>query len=140
MASQSLSQETVDNLLQVSQKALQHAIAPSSKFRVGSALLGKSGNIYAGCNIESPVYLGLCAERLALFKGLSEGEREFIALAVSCEEDISFTPCGTCRQLLWEFAPFLQIILLQSSGDSQIHSIQNLLPIPFERGERNPYR
>lgn len=140
MSSHSLSEEMVENLLQISQKALQHAIAPSSKFRVGSALLGTSGKIYSGCNIESPVYLGLCAERVALFKGLSEGEREFIALVVSCEEDISFTPCGTCRQLLWEFAPSLSIIVPHLDKSPIIYSIQELLPAVFERGNRNPFR
>ena len=134
------SQDIFAHLLQKAKNAMQHAVAPSSGFKVGTALLGKSGTVYTGCNIESPVYLGLCAERLALFKGLSEGEQEFQVLAVVCKDNIPCPPCGTCRQLLWEFVPFLQIVLFHSNGTPQVHSIQDLLPAPFERGNQSPFR
>ena len=132
----------VESLLEKAREAMKFAIAPSSQFRVGASLLGKSGKIYKGCNIESPVYLGICAERVALFKGLSEGEREFVALAVVCEEEIPCPPCGTCRQLFWEFTPNLKVILVvgeSSSNSFQVHTIEDLLPFPFARGNHNPF-
>lgn len=132
----------VEKLIEKAMEAMKFAIAPSSQFRVGASLLGKSGKIYKGCNIESPVYLGICAERVALFKGLSEGEREFVALAVICEEEIPCPPCGTCRQLFWEFTPSLKVILVvgvSSANRFQVHTIEDLLPLPFARGNHNPF-
>lgn len=96
--------------------------------------------MFNGCNIENPVYLGICAERVALFKALSEGAREFKYLAVVCEDNIPCVPCGTCRQVLWEFAPSLNIIVLNEGGTLSILPILDLLPSPFERGERDPFR
>lgn len=130
----------IDPIIKAAEAAFQNAIAPSSGFRVGAALLTKAGPVFTGCNIESPVYLGICAERVALFKALSEGVRTFVALAIVCEESVPCPPCGTCRQLLWEFAPGLQIVLVDKSGTPQFHSIENLLPNVFERGERNPFK
>lgn len=129
----------VPRLFAKAQKALSHAIAPSSNFRVGAALLTSNGRMFSGCNIESPVYLGLCAERVALFKGLSEGVRQFLILAIVSQESIPLLPCGTCRQLLWEFAPELRILV---SINGKIHSyhLKDLLPIPFERKGRGPFR
>ncbi len=129
----------INQLIKVAGLASQHAVAPSSRFRVGAALLTKHGSVYTGCNIESPVYLGICAERVALFKGLSEGARLFVALAIVCEEGGPCPPCGTCRQLLWEFAPSLQIILVEEDGSPRVHIIEDLLPGPFERGGRKPF-
>ena len=102
----------IPQLIKAAEAAWQHAVAPSSGFRVGSALQTEQGAILTGCNIESPVYLGICAERVALFKALSDGFRKFLALAIVCEEGLPCYPCGTCRQLLWEFAPGLKIILV----------------------------
>ena len=126
-------------LLNRAQKPFSHAIAPSSNFRVGAALLTHNQRVFTGCNIESPVYLGLCAERVALFKALSEGAREFVALGIVCEGSETMLPCGTCRQLLWEFAPKLRIVV---SGKGRITSyrLKDLLPIPFERNGRRPFR
>src|SRR6266496_6522835 len=87
------------------------AVAPSSKFMVGAALLCDDGTIFTGCNIESPTYLGICAERVALFKALSEGRRRFVAIGIVCGTNGACSPCGACRQLLWEFAPELEIVL-----------------------------
>ena len=127
-------------LFKEAEAAFQHAVAPSSGFRVGAALQTKEGTIFRGCNIESPVYLGICAERVALFKALSEGARQFERLAIVCEEGVPCPPCGTCRQLLWEFAPGLQILVSSQDGTPQIYPIEDLLPVVFERGSRQPFR
>jgi cytidine deaminase len=126
-------------LLEKARKALVRAIAPSSNFRVGAALLTRDSKIFTGCNIESPVYLGLCAERVALFKALSEGAREFVVLAIACEGPTPLLPCGTCRQLLWEFAPKL-LIVVEEKGRVKAYHLQDLLPIPFDRNGRRPFR
>ncbi|MDH5698654.1 MAG: cytidine deaminase [Nitrospirota bacterium] len=127
------------HLLDKARKALVRAIAPSSNFRVGAAILGRDAKVFTGCNIESPVYLGVCAERVALFKALSEGAREFVALAIACEGPIPLLPCGTCRQLLWEFAPKLRIVV-EEQGTVKGYYLQDLLPLPFERHGRGPFR
>lgn len=126
-------------LLEKARKALVRAIAPSSNFRVGAALLTRDSKIFTGCNIESPVYLGICAERVALFKALSEGVREFLVLAIVCEGPVPLLPCGTCRQLLWEFAPKL-LIVVEEKGKVKAYRLQDLLPVPFERNGRGPFR
>ena len=130
----------IAHLLKEAEAAYRHAVAPSSGFRVGAALQSGDGRIFTGCNIESPVYLGVCAERVALFKALSEGSREFEALAIVCEERVPCPPCGTCRQLLWEFAPGLQIIVRGQNGVPLTYMIEDLLPLVFERGGRQPFR
>jgi len=130
----------IQPLIKAAEAAYQHAVAPSSGFRVGAALQTDHGAILTGCNIESPVYLGICAERVALFKALSEGFRKFLALAIVCEEGVPCPPCGTCRQLLWEFAPGLKIILMDKCGTTQLHTIEGLLPEVFERGDRKPFK
>jgi cytidine deaminase len=126
-------------LLEKAREALVQAIAPSSNFRVGAALLTRDSKIFTGCNIESPVYLGLCAERVALFKALSEGVRGFTVLAIACEGPTPLLPCGTCRQLLWEFAPKLKIVV-EEKGKVNTYHLKNLLPFPFERNGRGPFR
>ena len=128
-----------DELVDAARRSIEWAVAPSSKFRVGAALLTKSQTIYTGCNIESPVYLGMCAERVALFKALSEGEREFITLTVVSEEGLPCIPCGTCRQLLLEFAPTLQIVVFDQH-DAHHYNLKDLLPLPFEREGHGPFR
>lgn len=130
----------IQPLIKAAEAAIQHAVAPSSGFRVGAALQTQPGPLFTGCNIESPVYLGICAERVALFKGLSEGYRKFLALAIVCEEGVPCPPCGTCRQLLWEFAPQLNIALVDRDGNTQLRTIEELLPDVFERGGRNPFK
>jgi cytidine deaminase len=126
-------------LLEKARKALVRAIAPSSNFRVGAAISTRDSKIFTGCNIESPVYLGICAERVALFKALSEGVREFVVLAIVCEGPVPLLPCGTCRQLLWEFAPKL-LIVVEEKGKTKAYRLQDLLPVPFERNGRGPFR
>jgi len=114
--------------------AMEGALANSSKFKVGVALLTKDEKIYQGCNIETLTSsLGICAERVALFKALSEGEREFKAMAVVASSGQVCTPCGVCRQLLWEFAPELELIMVDRHGRTVVRQIRDLLPLPFDR-------
>lgn len=111
-------------------KARKKAYAPYSHYKVGAALLGKSGQIYLGCNIENASFsLTCCAERTAIFKAISEGEREFEAIAVATSNGV--TPCGACRQVLSEFAPDLIVYITDSHGRIKTTSIKKLLPGAF---------
>lgn len=118
-------------LLEHAKDAAQHAYAPYSGFKVGAALLGKDGKLYQGCNVENASYsLTICAERTALFKAISAGERNFEAIAIWVESDQLFPPCGACRQALYEFAPDMQVIWGNANGH-QICTLQDLLPGAF---------
>lgn len=118
--------------------AQQHSYAPYSEFTVGAALLTHGGKVYKGCNIENKSFSPtVCAERVAIFKAISEGETDFDAIAIvgkykSGEYKHFCTPCGVCRQVLSEFcAPEFKIILGDDSGDCEIHSLKDLLPQAF---------
>ncbi len=109
------------------------ARAPYSGFKVGAALLDSDGNIYTGCNIENPsLMLSTCAERVALLKALSEGASEFKALAIVASDGRYCFPCGSCRQLLKEFAPAL-VVYLKSEEGIQKYGVDELFPHPFEK-------
>ena len=111
-------------------EARKKAYAPYSNFKVGAALLGKSGTVYLGCNVENASFgLTCCAERTAIFKAVSEGEKEFEAIAVATSNGV--TPCGACRQVLIEFAPDLKIYITNDSGRITTTSIKKLLPNAF---------
>ena len=119
-----------DELIARAREAMTYSYSPYSHYRVGACLLTKSGKMYTGCNIESASYGATnCAERTALFKAVSEGEREFEAIAVVTEKYLGW-PCGICRQALYEFAPELQVIV--ACGD-EVHSapLNELLPHGF---------
>jgi cytidine deaminase len=121
-------------LVQQAADAMERALANSSKFKVGVALLTKDEKIYQGCNIETITSnLGVCAERVALFKALSEGEREFKAIAIVASSGQVCTPCGVCRQLLWEFAPDIEVIMVDRHGRTLTRQMRDLLPHPFDR-------
>ena len=110
--------------------ARERAYAPYSEFQVGAALLGKSGRVYTGCNVENAAYgPSMCAERTAVFKAVSEGEREFEAIAVVTENGVS--PCGTCRQVMMEFAPEMTVIIADTQGNVRRTTVRNLLPDGF---------
>ncbi|HID88269.1 MAG TPA: cytidine deaminase, partial [Anaerolineae bacterium] len=116
-----------DVLIEQAQAARGRAYAPYSNYQVGAALLGKSGTIYTGCNVENAVYpLGLCAERVAIAKAVSEGERVFIALAVVTEN--GGTPCGACRQTLREFGKDIVVLIADTSGNYRETTVAELLP------------
>ena len=109
----------------------KHAYSPYSKFPVGAALLAKSGKVYTGVNVENAVNgLSLCAERVALFKAVSEGEREFDKIAVVCDAGYC-RPCGACRQVLFEHASDLEILMGNPDGQFKRTTIRDLLPEPF---------
>jgi len=110
--------------------ARERAYAPYSGYKVGAALLGKAGRVYTGCNVENAVYpLCTCAERTAIVKAVSEGEREFAALAVATENGGS--PCGSCRQTLREFGADIVVLIADVTGAYRETTIAELLPGSF---------
>ena len=114
--------------------ARRMAVAPYSRFAVGAALMTRAGKIYTGANVESASYgLTCCAERVALFKALTEGARDFVAIAVVARVDGGAMPCGACRQLLAEYAPEAKVIVVDSRRPSVVRefSVQELLPGAF---------
>ena len=120
-----------EKLLKMARKAMKNAYAPYSGFRVGAALLTESGKVYTGCNVENSSYgLTMCAERVAVFKAVSEGERNLVKIAiVSSSNELTF-PCGACRQVLYEFADDMEIILEDKEGIHITH-LKDLLPDGF---------
>ena len=120
------------DLLAQARAAREMAVAPSSKFKVGAALLCDDGAVFTGCNIESPTYLGICAERVALFKALSEGRRGFTVIAIAGGVSGGCPPCGACRQVLWEFAGNVEVILANLHDVQSRHQLKELLPHPFD--------
>ena len=120
------------DLLARAKEMLAFAYAPYSKFRVGAALLGKSGNIYTGCNIENASYGAcLCAERTAIAKGVSQGETEFLRIAVVSSQGEFTYPCGICRQVLWEFMPDGIVIVEDNKQGIIVEQVRALLPKGF---------
>lgn len=122
-------------LIKMAQKAQKMAYSPYSGFSVGAALLGKSGKIYTGCNVENASYgASNCAERTAFFKAASEGEREFLAIAiVGGEKGEICAPCGICRQVMAEFGKpsEFEVILGKKDGEYHIYKLEELLPLSF---------
>ena len=119
-----------DELIELAIQARKKAYTPYSHYKVGAALLGKSGKVYLGCNVENASYgLTCCAERTAVFKAVSEGETEFEAIAVVTKNGGS--PCGACRQVLSEFAPDLVVYIADKSSNIKETSIKKLLPAAF---------
>ena len=129
---------THDELLANATDSRERAYAPYSKFKVGAALLGKSGRVYTGCNVENAAYgPSICAERTAIFKAVSDGEREFETIAVVTENGVP--PCGTCRQVMMEFAPEMIIIIADTEGNTRLTTVRDLLPDSFTP-EQLPHR
>lgn len=109
-----------------------HSYSPFSRFRVGAALLTTRGKIYTGCNIESSSYgLTICAERTAIFKAISEGEKKFKALAVVSDHRSYTPPCGACRQVIMDLAGDIDLVMGKSNGEFQVKKMRDLLPHPF---------
>ncbi|HQK88416.1 MAG TPA: cytidine deaminase [Acidobacteriota bacterium] len=124
-----------DELVRVATAAREHAFAPYSRFRVGAALQGESGTIYKGCNVEGASYgLTVCAERVAIWKAVSEGERRFRAICVVADTAELTPPCGACRQIIWEFCGDIPVILANLTGNRVVYSMAELLPRPFDGG------
>lgn len=117
-------------LIAEARRAQEQAYAPYSNYRVGAALLGRSGRIYTGCNVENAAYpLSLCAERAAVAKAISEGEREFLAIAVVTEN--GGAPCGACRQVLREFGEDIVVFIADTGGHCRQFTVRELLPESF---------
>ncbi len=113
-------------------KAKQHALPVYSNFYVGAALITIGNKVYTGCNVESSSYsLTICAERTAIFKAISEGEREFKAIAVAADTEDYISPCGACRQVISDLCGEIDIILVNSSGDYIVKKTSELLPFAF---------
>jgi cytidine deaminase len=123
-----------NKLIQAAAKARQRAVAPYSKFKVGAALLTKSGQIISGANVESASYgLTCCAERVALFSALTSGHKNFIAVAVVARAPGGASPCGACRQLLAEYAPDAMVFMADSAALKKVReaTVRELLPSAF---------
>lgn len=128
-----MSAEEFQPLIDAAQTARLQSVAPFSNFLVGAALKTESGKVYTGCNVESASYgLTVCAERVAIWKALSEGERNFTALAVVADTETLTPPCGTCRQIIWEFARSADIVFANLKGQSEVFHIADLLPRAFD--------
>jgi cytidine deaminase len=124
---------TSKELIEMAKKAKTFAYAPYSGFQVGAALQGKSGKVYTGCNIENAAYGATnCAERTAIFKAISEGEREFESIAiVSSAEDVTY-PCGICRQVMAEHMKEATIYFENKQGDIVTSSVKEVMPFMFD--------
>jgi cytidine deaminase len=128
-----LSEESLQELIETAKQARLQSIAPFSNFLVGAAVRTEEGKVYTGCNVESASYgLTVCGERVAIWKALSEGERKFTELAIVADTETLTPPCGTCRQIIWEFAKDATIVLGNLQGESQVVSIRELLPRAFD--------
>lgn len=113
--------------------ARERAHAPYSKFKVGAALEDAAGGIYSGCNVENASYgLTICAERVAVFKAISEGAMGFTRIVVAADTDVLTPPCGACRQILWEFCGDIEIVLVNLRGKSETLRLKALFPRPFD--------
>jgi cytidine deaminase len=123
----------MNTLIAAAIEARQNAHAPFSKFRVGAAVEDASGRIHTGCNIENATYgLTVCAERVAVFKAISEGARGFKRVAVVADTETLTPPCGACRQILWEFCGDVEIVLANLGGKSEMLRLGELFPRPFD--------
>lgn len=113
--------------------ARENAHAPYSKFCVGAALEDNAGRIHTGCNVENATYgLTLCAERVAVFKAISEGVRKFQRIAIAADTDTLTPPCGACRQILWEFCGDIELTLANPRGKTETCHLKELFPKPFD--------
>ena len=132
-ASKGSKSSTAARLVTAARSARRHAHATYSGFKVGAALETADGTIITGCNVENATYgLTICAERVAMFKAISEGHRRFRRVAVVADTDAPTPPCGACRQILWEFGGDLEVILANVKRETGRHQLKDLLPLPFD--------
>lgn len=125
-----------ENLIKLAMEAKENAYVPYSNFRVGAALLTKSGKVYKGCNIENAGYSATnCAERTAIFKAVSEGELEFEAIAINADTEQLTYPCGVCRQVMVEFSRDLKLYISNKNGEYKEYTISELLPGAFTKDD-----
>jgi cytidine deaminase len=123
---------TDNELILEARRVLEHAYAPYSSFPVGAALLARDGRVFTGVNVEnSSIGLSVCAERNAIAKAISQGVREFEAMAVVTKADTLTMPCGVCRQVIWEFSHDLKVLIESADGTRLATTIADLFPMPF---------
>jgi cytidine deaminase len=121
------------NLYEHALAARELAYAPFSKFRVGAAIEYRDGRIFTGCNIENASYgLSMCAERVAVFKAVSEGAKKAVRVTVVADTDVLTPPCGACRQILWEFCGEAELIMANLNGKQESVSLREIFPRPFD--------
>ncbi len=122
-----------EKLIEIAKQARAKASAPFSNFKVGAVLVGKMGETFTGCNIENASYgLTMCAERVAIFKAVSEGARDFQKIVVVADTDDLTPPCGACRQIIWEFCGDIEIILANLRGKTETFQMKELFPRAFD--------
>ena len=128
-----MSTKVETEIIEAATRARDCALAQFSKFCVGAALEAEDGTIYSGCNIESAAYeLTMCAERVTIWKALSEGARKFKRIAVVADTERLTPPCGACRQIIWEFCGDIPVVLANLRGDTETLQMSELLPRPFD--------
>jgi cytidine deaminase len=121
------------DLVAAARRARENAHAQFSQFKVGAALEAADGSVITGCNVENATYgLTICAERVAMFKAISEGHRAFTRIAIVADTPTLTPPCGACRQILWEFGGNLEIVLANLASEAATYSLETLLPLPFD--------
>lgn len=126
-------EHTEQELIEAATAVRENAFAPYSDFRVGAAVETESGTIYTGCNVESASYgLTVCAERVAIWKGISRGEKKFGRIAVVVDTEELTPPCGVCRQIIWEFCGDVPVILANLQGKTETVQMADLLPRAFD--------
>ena len=124
---------TEKELCQKATEMLDMAYVPYSHFPVGAALECSDGTVFTGCNVENAAYgPTICAERTAIVKAVSEGHRDFVRIAIAGKSDDFCVPCGTCRQVMMEFSPGLEVICMNSRGESKKFTLKELLPYGFD--------
>ena len=124
---------SASDLIAAARAARKHAHAPFSKFTVGAALETADGTVITGCNVENATYgLTMCAERVAMFKAISDGHRAFTRVAVVADTEAPTPPCGSCRQILWEFGGDLEVIMANTQRETGRWRLKDLLPLPFD--------
>jgi len=126
-------ENTEKDLIEAATKVRDNAYAPFSDFRVGAALETDDGEIFAGCNVESASYgLTVCAERVAIWKAISEGKRKIKHIAVVADTEELTPPCGVCRQIIWEFGGDIPVIMANLKGKTETMQMKDLLPRAFD--------
>ena len=131
-----MEEKRIKELIELAQKAKEKAYAPYSGFKVGACLAASSGRLYTGCNIENASYgATVCAERTAVFKAVSEGEREFEAMALVSDAGKPVLPCGLCRQVLAEFSSKMLVISAVNANEYRIFSLKEILPEAFSKAD-----
>lgn len=131
-----IQEDIIQELIRQAVSAQEKAYAPYSNYRVGAAVLGESGKIYTGCNIENASFgATVCAERTAIFKAVSEGEKKLLALALVGGDESGISPCGICRQVMSEFSLSMPVYMAKADGSYEVMTVTELLPKAFTLSE-----